>query len=123
MCIRDSHEKDSDREDSDEEETKAESQEADETYEFLMSDRSKVETLRLLLEERFGLEPLKKIYKVLRDEYDKTGDVDKIAEKFSKWDYYRPIIPNIDRQLIEKNIPLVFTLILLEERDQPLKAA
>lgn len=89
----------------------------DETIEYIISDTSKSQALRSKLEERVGKDVLNKIYNLIREEYDKTGDIDKIEDKFVKAGHYKNIVPGINVQLIEQNLALIITLIVLEERE------
>lgn len=75
------------------------------------SDYSKLEQLRICLEDKFGTDNFIKIYRALEDELQR-----KTLENFNILEVIKGLgnIPNA--HLIADNLPLLLTLIVMEER-------
>lgn len=72
------------------------------------SDYSKLEELRIQLEDAFGLEEFIKLYRLLEEQMNENG-----LEGFNIIELQKQIDGQIDRKLFEKNATLVLMLVTL----------
>ena len=72
------------------------------------SDYSKLEELRIQLEDAFGLEEFIKLYRLLEEQMNENG-----LEGFNIIELQKQIDGEIDRKLFEKNATLVLMLVTL----------
>lgn len=75
----------------------------------LFSDYSKLEELRMSLEDKFGTSQFIKIYRVLENELQKKG-----LENFNILELEQQLGRQIDKKLILDNLPMLLTLIVME---------
>jgi hypothetical protein len=83
--------------------------------EYLFSDFNKLENLKIMLEEKLGIDPFLQAYRIIRHELEIVNDVNELEKKYSKADTLAHLFPKLDRHVIETYLPLLFTFIITED--------
>jgi len=80
-----------------------------------ISDYSKLESLKILLEDGLEVDNFIKAYRIIKDLFERNEDLNAIEEKYGKDKYYQELFPFLDRIKLEKYLPLMFTYVIMEE--------
>lgn len=75
------------------------------------SNYSKLETLRMQLEEAFGLENFIRLYRYIEKQVMEKG-----LDGFDIIEAMKEVGTDIDRKVLTKNVTLLLTLVSLEDR-------